>query len=147
MNWQTLALIGVGAYFLLQRGGTYIAEKLYLAGSPQVRVTGPRPFGLGLEIIFPIGNNSGVPIPVGQFDGALMYGNLKVSDVWIRQPVTIRGNGVTNLVTQAGIDFQSLPGDIGQLFQAGQLLNQLRLVGRIKYNNTSIPVDYTVRVL
>lgn len=147
MNWQNLALIGVAAYFLIQRGGSYIADRLYLAGRPQVRVTGARPYGLGLEIIFPIGNNSGAPIPIGRFEGALRYGSLKISDVWIRQPVTIRGNGVTNLVTQAGINFQSLPREIGELFQSGRLLSDLRLTGRIFYGNTSIPVDYTINVL
>ena len=147
MDWKSLALAGVAFFLLARRGGSYISERLFIAGRPQVRVLGARPWGLALEIIFPIGNNSGVPIPVGRFDGALMYGSVKVSDVWISQPVTIRGEGTTQLVTQAGINFQSLPGEIGELFRSGRLLSDLRLTGRLFYGNTSIPVDYTVRVL
>lgn len=142
-----LILPGIVLFFLARKGITRVAQQISVASGIKFSVTGAGPQGVNFQLITPILNSSNVSIPVGRFDGQLYYGSTPIAEVDLPQPTYLSAGGTTSMILTGRINFQEVWSGIEQIWKAGDITQNLKLVGKLYYGENmtlSIPIEYKV---
>ncbi|MCC7026724.1 MAG: LEA type 2 family protein [Saprospiraceae bacterium] len=143
-----LKLIGIGAiaWFLFSKFANKISdgisfEKARLKwGSITIN-------GITVTVILRYFNANGFSIPIDGFEGQLMYGSIPLSRISLPSPVTLTSNAATDINIDATIFWDQLAGNIVTQIQNKQLLQPIRIVGRVVVKGIGVPVDYQLEII
>ena len=143
-----LKLIGIGAiaWFLFSKFTNKISdgisfEKARLKwGSLTIN-------GISITVILRFFNANGFGIPIDGFEGQLMYGSIPLSRISLPSPVTLISNSATDININATIYWDQLASNIVTQIQNKQLLQPIRIVGRVIVKGVGVPVDYQLEII
>ena len=143
-----LKLIGIGAiaWFLFSKFTNKISdgisfEKARLKwGSLTIN-------GISITVILRFFNANGFGIPIDGFEGQLMYGSITLSRISLPSPVTLISNSATDININATIYWDQLASNIVTQIQNKQLLQPIRIVGRVVVKGIGVPVDYQLEII
>ena len=143
-----LKLIGIGAiaWFLFSKFTNKISdgisfEKARLKwGSLTIN-------GISITVILRFFNANGFGIPIDGFEGQLMYGSIPLSRISLPSPVTLISNSATDININATIYWDQLASNIVTQIQNKQLLQPIRIVGRVVVKGIGVPVDYQLEII
>lgn len=108
-------------------------------GRPRIKVNKPTWTGLKVEITQPITNNLPVSFPIESFKGEVLYGDKKLSDLMLTNPIVLEANNTSNLTINADLNFENLAGNIADLIQSGEILQSIYLKGFIASSGVVYP--------
>ncbi len=143
-----LKLIGIGfiAHFLFNKFANKISdgitfEKARLKwGSLTIN-------GISITVIFRYFNANGFGLPIDGFEGQLMYGEIPLSRISLPSAVTLTSNAATDININATIYWDQLASNIVTQIQNKQLLQPIRIVGRVVVKGIGVPVDYQLEII
>ncbi len=143
-----LKLIGIGfiGYYLFNKFTSKISdgisfEKARLKwGSLTIN-------GISITVILRYFNTNGFGIPIDGFEGQLMYGDIRLAQISLPFPVTLASNVGTDININATIFWNQLADNIVTQIQNKQLLQRIRIVGRVIVKGVSVPVDYQLEII
>ncbi|MBK9718269.1 MAG: LEA type 2 family protein [Saprospiraceae bacterium] len=143
-----LKLIGIGfiGYYLFNKFASNISdgisfEKARLKwGSLTIN-------GISITVILRYFNANGFGIPIDGFEGQLMYGNIPLARISLPSSVTLASNVATDININATIFWNQLADNIVTQIQNKQLLQRIRIVGRVIVKGVGIPVDYQLEII
>lgn len=143
-----LKLIGIGAiaWFLFSKFTNKISdgisfEKARLKwGSLTIN-------GISITVILRFFNANGFGIPIDGFEGQLMYGSIPLSRISLPSAVTLTSNAATDINIDATIYWDQLASNIVTQIQNKQLLQPIRIVGRVVVKGIGVPVDYQLEII
>ena len=92
-------------------------------------------------------NRFGFGIPIDGFEGQLMYGSIPLSRISLPSPVTLNSNAATDININATIYWDQLASNIVTQIQNKQLLQPIRIVGRVVVKGIGVPVDYQLEII
>lgn len=95
---------------------------------------------LKLRITLRVSNTSDLPIPYTAFFGTINYGQYKLSDIQNYQGGIFEPNQSTNVSFDANVKLTELGVNAYQLYQSGELLQNLTLQGKIHADGKTFPV-------
>lgn len=99
-----------------------------------------------INVFIPVINESGITAPVDDFTGVLLYGNQKIADLKLVEPVQIPGAGNVDLEIKAINKNVDLIGSILQIIGSKQLNEPLKIVGSLKVGKLNIPIDEPIEI-
>lgn len=143
-----LKLIGIGfiGYYLFNKFANKISdgitfEKARLKwGSLTIN-------GISITVILRYFNANGFGIPIDGFEGQLMYGSISLARISLPSPVTIAYNCATDININATIFWNQLADNIVTQIQNKQLLQPIRIVGRVIVKSVGVHVDYQLEII
>lgn len=143
-----LKLIGIGAigWFLFSRFTNKISDGISFE---KARLKwGSLTFnGISITVILRFFNANGFGIPIDGFEGQLMYGSIPLSRISLISPVTLTSNAATDINIDATIFWEQLADNIVTQIRNKQLLQPIRIVGRVVVKGIGVPVDYQLEII
>lgn len=143
-----LKLIGIGAiaWFLFNKFANKISDGISFEKA-RLKWGGITVNGITVTVILRYFNANGFSIPIDGFEGQLMYGDIPLSRITLPSPVTLTSNAATDINIDATIYWDQLAGNIVTQIQNKQLLQPIRIVGRVVVKSIGVPVDYQLEII
>lgn len=137
-------IAGIG-YLIFNAISNSIYSRLSF-GNTRIRLGSITPQGVNATLTVPITNNNPVTFPLEDLRFLVLYGNNRLSEVVMPQPVDIAANETTELTFNSFLSFADLSSSIVNLIASGQFLQALRIQGTAASSGIIIPFTHTVSV-
>lgn len=143
-----LKLIGIGtlAWFLFKKFANKISDGITFEKA-RLKWGNITISGITVTVILRYFNANGFAIPIDGFEGQLMYGDIPLSRISLPSSVTLNSNSATDINIDATIYWEQLAGNIVTQIQNKQLLQPIKIIGRVVVKGIGVPVDYQLEII
>lgn len=144
MNWKNVLILGgvtVGGIVLL---GRMFSNNL-LISFQRMRWLGLDGLNLRLALVYQLDNRNDIPATVSRLEGKILYGDYKMNDLVIDQPVTVEPGGKENVEVKFTVKPGVLLSELLRLFDENKGFKKFRLTGWVSGKMGSVPFKIPMR--
>ena len=124
-------------------GGAVLLAKSFAGGIQysfrKIKWLGRDGLRLRFALVYDLTNQNDIPATVTSLKGRVMYGDYKLNDLLIDQPVTVEPGGTENLEVLFSVSPGALLGEIIQFVEEKAGFKKFRLVGTMRGKIGKVP--------